>query len=72
MAIKQTENTIILEAGSADSDDIKDLRNGEGKLFKKIESTIENLKEEGHVGENIQPIIVIVKKKWWEGGMGLF
>ncbi|MDJ1179189.1 hypothetical protein PJF56_09955 [Roseofilum sp. BLCC_M91] len=63
MAIKQTANTIILEMGSADSDDIKDLRYGEGKLFKKIAKTIENLKDEGHVEENAQPIIVVVKKK---------
>jgi len=59
----QQENTLILEMGSADSDDIKDLRYGEGKLFDKIAKALEKLKDKGHVGENAQPIVVIVKKK---------
>ena len=62
-AIAQKENTIILEFGSAKSDDIKDLRYGEGRLFKRIAYVIESLKEEGQVGENVQPIIVIFKEK---------
>ena len=63
MTTVQENNTIILEMGSYDSDDIKDLRDGEGKIFKKIAGTIEQLKKSGEVGENAQPIIVIVKKK---------
>lgn len=63
MALKQEANTVILEMGSADSEDIKDLRSGEGKLFNKIAKVVEQLKDEGQVGENVQPIIVIVKKK---------
>ncbi|HBQ96985.1 MULTISPECIES: hypothetical protein [unclassified Roseofilum] len=63
MATAQKENTIILEIGNAKKDDIDDLRYGEGKLFKKIQYTIERLKDDGQVGENAQPIIVIVKKK---------
>lgn len=63
MSTAQKENTIILEIGNAKKDDIDDLRYGEGKLFKKIQYTIERLKEDGQVGENAQPIIVIVKKK---------
>lgn len=62
-ASKQTANTIILEMGSAKSDDIKDLRYGEGKLFSKIGKMLEKLKDSGEVDENAQPIIVIVKKK---------
>ena len=63
MAIAQKENTIILEFGNAKKDDVDDLRYGEGKLFKKIQYTIERLKEEGQVGENAQPVICIIKKK---------
>jgi len=62
VATTQKENTIILEV-SGKSDDIKDLRYGEGKLFKKIKKTIEALKEDGTVGKNVQPIIIVVKKK---------
>lgn len=63
MATVQQENTIILEMGSADSDDIKDLRYGEGKLFDKIAKAVEKLKESGEIAENVQPIVVVVKKK---------
>ncbi len=62
MASIEKANTIILEI-SGKKDDISDLRTGEGKLYKKINYTIERLKEEGQVGENAQPIIVIVKEK---------
>jgi len=57
------ENTIVLELSSADKDDIKDLRNGGGRIFRKIEREIEGLQERGYISENVQPVIVIVKKK---------
>ncbi|MGD1913747.1 MAG: hypothetical protein ACFB2X_23805 [Rivularia sp. (in: cyanobacteria)] len=62
-ATTQQANTIILEFSSASSDDIKDLRKGEGKVFRRIGQVIEQLKESGEVGENAQPIVVIVKEK---------
>ncbi len=63
MAIPQTANTIILEMGNAKKDDLDDLRYGEGKIFKRIQQVVEQLKEAGEVQENAQPIIVIVKQK---------
>ncbi|AOX04361.1 hypothetical protein BJP34_17270 [Moorena producens PAL-8-15-08-1] len=63
MAAADTVNPIILELGSYDSDDIADLRDGEGKIYRKIAGVIEQLKEEGIVSENAQPVIAIVKKK---------
>lgn len=63
MATVQQENTIILEMGSFESEDIKDIRDGEGKLFNKIAKAIEELKKSGEVAEKAQPIIVLVKKK---------
>ena len=62
MAMNQKANTIILEM-SGKADDIKDLRYGEGKLFNKISKAIENLKAEGHVAEDSQPVIFVVKKR---------
>jgi len=59
----QTANTVILEMPSAKKDDIEDLKRGEGKLFKKLAKTIDELKEAGQVEENAQPIVVIVPKK---------
>ncbi len=55
-------NTIILEM-SGSSDDIKDLRYGEGKIYNKISKAINSLQADGEVSENAQPIIVVVKQK---------
>ena len=60
---KQYRNRVVLEFGGADSDDISDLRRGEGKLFKRIEKQIARMQEQQMVSEHIQPIIVITKKK---------
>lgn len=61
--VAQTANTIILEMPGAKKDDIEDLKRGEGKLFKKLAKTMEDLKNAGQVEENAQPIIIIVPKK---------
>ncbi|MCH2048953.1 MAG: hypothetical protein MK289_10860 [Trichodesmium sp. ALOHA_ZT_67] len=66
---KQYRNPVVLEYSGADSDDISDLRRGEGKLFKRIEQIIAQLQEQGDVGENIQPIIVVTKKKKKKRGL---
>ena len=63
MATAQKQNTIILKMAKAKKDDVDDLRDGEGKLMKKIEYTLEQLKESGQIQENYQPIIVITKQK---------
>ncbi|NEQ72507.1 MAG: hypothetical protein F6K23_05120 [Okeania sp. SIO2C9] len=68
-SVKQQPNTVILEFGGAKSDDIDDLRRGEGKVFKRIGQTIEQLQESGEVSDNIQPIIVILKKKKSKKGL---
>jgi len=63
IGMDQNANTIIMTM-SADSDDIKDLRRGEGKLFRKIKYKIEEIKNDSsEVDEKIQPIIVIFKQK---------
>ncbi|MEM1168614.1 MAG: hypothetical protein AAGJ08_05910 [Cyanobacteria bacterium P01_H01_bin.35] len=59
----QMANTIILDFGSAEKDDIKDLRYGQGKIFKKVAKAIEQLKDAGEIGENVQPVIAIIKQK---------
>ena len=61
--MKQQANTIILEFSGADSDDIRDLRYGQGKIFQRIGRTIAQLQEQGQASENVQPIIVVTKKK---------
>lgn len=67
--LKQQANTIILEFTGADSDDIRDLRRGGGKIFQRIGRTIATLQEQGQASENVQPIIVITKKKKSKKGL---
>jgi len=56
-------NPIILEFGSFDSDDIKDLRCGQGKIYKRIAKALAQLQEDGTVSANAQPVIAVVKQK---------
>ena len=60
---KQHRNPVVLEFSGDDSDDIYDLRRGQGRIFRSVEAQITKLQEKGQISENIQPIIVITKKK---------
>lgn len=60
---KQHRNPVVLEFSGADSDDIYELGRGQGKIFRSVEAQITKLQEKGKISENIQPIIVITKKK---------
>ncbi|NES83360.1 MAG: hypothetical protein F6K10_19235 [Moorea sp. SIO2B7] len=62
-ATTQKANTIVLEVSSSTEDDLKDLQYGEGKLFKKIASAVERLKDAGEVDPEAQPVIIVVEKK---------
>jgi hypothetical protein len=59
----QTENTVIVNYGSAKKDDVDDLLRGEGKLLKGMSGIMERLKQSGHVSKNAQPVIFLVQKK---------
>ncbi|MCH2048607.1 MAG: hypothetical protein MK289_09025 [Trichodesmium sp. ALOHA_ZT_67] len=58
----QEANTIILEL-SGDKDDYNELIKGEGKVFEKLRRAITQLKDQGEILEDAQPICVVVKKK---------
>jgi hypothetical protein len=66
---KQHRNPVVLEFSGADSDDIYDLRRGQGRIFRSVEAQITKLQEKGQISENIQPIIVITKKKRKKKGL---
>ncbi|NEP77557.1 MAG: hypothetical protein F6K17_27165 [Okeania sp. SIO3C4] len=61
--MKEKTNTIILDMGGTKSKELRDLRKGKGKMFRKIGKMLENMKAEGVTPPDIQPVIVIVKKK---------
>ena len=51
------KETVILDFGSArDEDDLRDFRRGEGKYAAKISKAIDQLQDEGVVGE-VRPIL---------------
>jgi len=58
----QEANTIILEL-SGDKDDYNELIKGEGKVFEKLRRAITQLKDQGEILEDAQPICVVVKKQ---------
>ena len=42
---------------------IKELREGQGELFDEITTMIGDLKAQGAIGANAQPIVIVVEKK---------
>ena len=58
----QEANTVILDL-SGDKDDYNELLKGEGKVFEKLRRAITQLKDQGEILEDAQPICVVVKKK---------
>jgi len=66
---KQDRKPIVLEYSGADSDDVYELRRGQGKIFRSIKAQIEKLQEKGKISESIQPIIVLTKKKRKKKGL---
>ncbi|NET42776.1 hypothetical protein [Okeania sp. SIO2B3] len=61
--MKQKTNTIILQMNGTKSKDIRNLRKGQGKIFKNIGKILEQLKATGKTPEDAQPIIIMVRKK---------
>lgn len=58
----QEANTVILDL-SGDKDDYNELIKGKGKVFEKLRRAITQLKDQGEILEDAQPICVVVKKK---------
>ena len=46
---KQHRNPVVLEFSGADSDDIYDLRRGQGRIFRSVEAQITKLQEKGQI-----------------------
>jgi hypothetical protein len=42
---------------------IRDLRKGEGKLFEKITLLVEEMKERGTMKGDVQPLVIVVRKR---------
>jgi hypothetical protein len=62
--------TVILDLKKQKAKKIKALRKGRGALARDVENAIEDLRREGVIDANAQPVIVIVERKtkdMWKG-----
>lgn len=42
---------------------IRQLHKGRGKLFERINEVVDDLREEGAIGDNAAPVVIIVREK---------
>jgi hypothetical protein len=60
----QEENApIIIAMGRKSKKSIKAMGEGHGRLLEEVSATIEDLKSNGTISANAQPIIVVVKQR---------
>ncbi len=58
-----TQSPIILDLGRQKRKQVRRLRKGRGKLVGSIQDLVGELKEEGAIESNAQPVIVVVREK---------
>jgi hypothetical protein len=63
---------LLLDLGKKKRRDIKRLRKGRGRLMRRLNETLEGLKDEGTIATSSQPVIVIVRERSRSGGLRLF
>ncbi len=61
---------IVVDFGKKRRKHVKRLRKGRGRLMTKVEDLLQDLRDEGVVAENAQPVIIVVRQregdsKWW-------
>lgn len=55
---------IILDMGKKKSKQVRKLRKGKpGRLMNRVEEAVEHLRENGALGNDAQPVVIIVKEK---------
>lgn len=65
----ETVGPLIVDLGRRKKKDIKQLRNGTGKLIDEINECIRELVNAGSCSADAQPVVVIVREKRKTGGM---
>ena len=63
--IKKPEvlSPIIIDLGKRKKNDVKELRNGTGKLVDEVKGCIDELVEGGACSADAQPIVLIIREK---------
>lgn len=55
---------IILDMGKKTRKQVRKLRKGKpGRLMNRVEEAVEHLRENGAIGKDVQPIVIVVKEK---------
>jgi hypothetical protein len=62
-ATPATSNPLIVDLGKKRRRDVKRLRNGKGKLFDRVTTTLQELKTAGTISGSAEPVVVIVREK---------
>lgn len=58
------EQLLVVDIGKKQSKRrIRQLRKGRGRLFDKINDTVAGLKTEGAIKDNVQPLVIVVRRK---------
>lgn len=60
-------NLVILDIGKHDPKDIKKMCKGKGKLLRRVNEAVDQLREGGEIEANAQVVLVVVRKD-----LGLF
>jgi hypothetical protein len=63
---------VVLDLGKKKRRDVKRLRKGRGRLMKRLNETLEGLREDGTIAESSQPIVVVVRERPRRRGFRLF
>ena len=59
-----TPEPIILDMGKKKRKQVRKLRKGKpGSLMNRVEEALEHLRENGAVGKDAQPVVIVVKEK---------
>src|SRR3954468_15385151 len=58
------QEPVIVDLGSKNRKQVRKLRRGKPcRLLRRVEETIEHLREGGELGENVRPIIIVVRER---------
>lgn len=58
-----SSSPVVVDLGKHKRKAVKKLVKGEGPLVSEVESVIQDLKASGAVGENAQPVVIVVRQK---------
>jgi len=60
---ESASDLIVLDIGKHDTDSIKKLRKGKGKLLRKVTNAVDQLREAGSIKRDAQVVVIIAREK---------